>query len=125
MDLHVFRLSYPFTLSTTNSYYSYNLPSLSTLRWSNPRTWFKVEAGERNSKGFDAAAFEAERVALDAEARRAMEESADPKAWKWVIRKRIWDTMEARNFASNPRPVHHRIPNFVGAPLAAQKVFLS
>jgi hypothetical protein len=46
----------------------------------------------------------------------------DPKAWKWVIRKRIWDLMEARNIAQNPRPVHHRIPNFVGASAAAKMV---
>ncbi|KAG4401861.1 hypothetical protein AAZX31_02G075600 [Glycine max] len=51
-----------------------------------------------------------------------MAEAAYPKAWKWVIRKRIWDVMEARNFANNPRPVHHRIPNFVGASVAAEKM---
>lgn len=32
--------------------------------------------------------------------------------------------MEARNVSQNPRPVHHRIPNFVGAAAAAQKVWL-
>ncbi|KAL6218220.1 hypothetical protein ACLB2K_011435 [Fragaria x ananassa] len=62
----------------------------------------------------------AERLTLDAKARQTMAEEAsnvteDPKAWKWVIRKRIWDMMEAHNVAQNPRPVHHRIPNFVGA----------
>ncbi|KHN00750.1 hypothetical protein glysoja_000418 [Glycine soja] len=31
--------------------------------------------------------------------------------------------MEARNFANNPRPVHHRIPNFVGASVAAEKIY--
>ena len=83
-----------------------------------------------NSKALDEAGFEAERLALDAEARSAMAEegeaslrdSDDPKAWKWVIRKRIWDAMEAHNFAQSPRPVHHRIPNFVGASAAADKV---
>ncbi|XP_010549585.2 PREDICTED: 5-formyltetrahydrofolate cyclo-ligase-like protein COG0212, partial [Tarenaya hassleriana] len=69
---------------------------------------------------------------MDAAAREAMAETArkemesgpesDPKAWKWVIRKRIWDLMEAGNYAMNPRPVHHRIPNFVGAPAAAGKL---
>lgn len=77
---------------------------------------------KNNNKAFDAAAFEAERLALDAEARRTMADAADPKAWKWIIRKRIWDMMEARNFANNPRPVHHRIPNFVGASVAAEKM---
>ena len=42
--------------------------------------------------------------------------------WKWSIRKRIWDLLERENVASYPRPVHHRIPNFVGAPIAASKV---
>ncbi|XP_039007753.1 5-formyltetrahydrofolate cyclo-ligase-like protein COG0212 [Hibiscus syriacus] len=46
----------------------------------------------------------------------------DPIAWKWVIRKRVWDFMEARNIAQNPRPVHHRIPNFVGASAAAKRL---
>ncbi|XP_027357684.1 5-formyltetrahydrofolate cyclo-ligase-like protein COG0212 isoform X5 [Abrus precatorius] len=117
MDLHALRISHPFMLAN-NSTSLWNLRSLST----NPRNrrWLKVEA--TNNKAFDEAAFEAQRLALDAEARRAMAEASDPKAWKWVIRKRIWDTMETRNFAINPRPVHHRIPNFVGASLAADKM---
>lgn len=120
--MEAFRLSHPFMLTTN----TFKVPSLCTFSFStHPRRCFKVEAArtDKNNQPFDAAAFEAERLALDAEARRAMAETADPKAWKWVIRKRIWDTMEARNFANNPRPVHHRIPNFVGAPVAAQKVF--
>ena len=82
----------------------------------------------RNDAVFDEAAFEAERLTLDARARESMAEASkretetDPKAWKWVIRKRVWDFMETRNIAQNPRPVHHRIPNFVGAAAAAQKV---
>ncbi|CAA7396909.1 unnamed protein product [Spirodela intermedia] len=79
---------------------------------------------------FDSAAFEAERNRLDSEARQSMArlagsslaaaaEGEDPKAWKWRIRKRIWDLMEAEGIAQNPRPVHHRIPNFVGANTAA------
>ncbi|KAK4747636.1 hypothetical protein SAY87_014222 [Trapa incisa] len=85
--------------------------------------------GVPRAQKFDEAAFEAERLRLDAAARESMAEiskrddvEGDPKAWKWVIRKRIWDLMEARNFAQNPRPVHHRIPNFVGAAAAAQKM---
>ncbi|XP_014506378.1 5-formyltetrahydrofolate cyclo-ligase-like protein COG0212 [Vigna radiata var. radiata] len=119
--MEAFRLSHPFMLTTN----TFKVPSLCTFSFStHPRRCFKVEAArtDKNNQPFDAAAFEAERLALDAEARRAMAETADPKAWKWVIRKRIWDTMEARNFANNPRPVHHRIPNFVGAPVAAQKM---
>ncbi|CAN6936620.1 hypothetical protein HID58_071973 [Brassica napus] len=81
---------------------------------------------------FDAVAYESERLSLDAAAMENMAETArkeiesdqetDPKAWKWIIRKKMWDLMEARNYAMNPRPVHHRIPNFVGAPAAAAKL---
>lgn len=82
---------------------------------------------------FNESAYEEERLRLDARARQTMAETSrremetgpeddDPKSWKWVIRKRIWDLMEARNFAQNPRPVHHRIPNYVGASAAAKKM---
>ncbi|CAH8355648.1 unnamed protein product [Eruca vesicaria subsp. sativa] len=77
---------------------------------------------------FDAAAYESERLSLDAVAMENMAETAkkeiesDPKAWKWIIRKKMWDLMEARNYAMSPRPVHHRIPNFVGAADAAAKL---
>lgn len=87
-------------------------------------------ATRQNDATFNEAAYEAERLSLDAAARESMaqksvieaQDSDDPKAWKWVIRKRVWDLMEARNIAQFPRPVHHRIPNFVGAHIAANKV---
>lgn len=44
------------------------------------------------------------------------------QAWKWQIRKRMWDYMEANDIACFPRPVHHRIPNFANAELAAQRL---
>ncbi|CAL4911414.1 unnamed protein product [Urochloa decumbens] len=77
-----------------------------------------------SSASFDAAAFEAERHRLDAAARDGMASAAasaeaDPRAWKWAIRKRVWDALEAEGIARDPRPVHHRIPNFDGAPAAA------
>jgi len=78
---------------------------------------------------------EEERLRNDAYARSRMEahmknveeaeacgETGDRGAWKWAIRKRIWDFMEENNIAANPRPVHHRIPNFVGAELTARQV---
>lgn len=34
---------------------------------------------------------------------------------------RIWDYMEENDIAANPRPVHHRIPNFVQAELTAKQ----
>merc|ERR1719229_288626 len=57
----------------------------------------------------------------DAEARG---ETGDRGSWKWAIRKRVWDYMEEHDIAANPRPVHHRIPNFVGAELTAKQVEL-
>ena len=89
---------------------------------------------------FASEAFESERLRLDAQARLEMKEAADAAAnldassspdsassndgaWKWSIRKRVWDMMERENLAVHPRPVHHRIPNFVGAPTAAAKVW--
>jgi len=59
------------------------------------------------------------RAVEEAEARG---ETGDRGAWKWAIRKRIWDHMEANDIAAAPRPVHHRIPNFVGAELTASQV---
>lgn len=41
---------------------------------------------------------------------------------KQEIRERIWKEMEERNIARFPRPVHGRIPNFVGAEEAARKL---
>ncbi|XP_073138022.1 5-formyltetrahydrofolate cyclo-ligase-like protein COG0212 [Henckelia pumila] len=87
-------------------------------------------AARRNDPTFNEAAYEAERLSLDAAARKSMAESSekeghdpeDPKAWKWIIRKRVWDLMEARNIAQFPRPVHHRIPNFLGSHIAASKL---
>ncbi|XP_022993524.1 5-formyltetrahydrofolate cyclo-ligase-like protein COG0212 isoform X2 [Cucurbita maxima] len=99
---------------------------------------FKLESSKNGGRktqregAFDEAAFEAERSRLDALAMKSMAEASvrdtegasddDPKAWKWVIRKRIWDFMESLNIAANPRPVHHRIPNFVGAMEAANRL---
>jgi hypothetical protein len=75
---------------------------------------------------------EEQRLHLDAEARKAMaqisssqtqqDEPETPGAWKWNIRKRVWDILESQNLARDPRPVHHRIPNFVHAETAASKV---
>ncbi len=38
------------------------------------------------------------------------------------IRRAIWNLMEKRNIATFPRPVYGRIPNFVGAREAAEKI---
>ena len=129
MDSTLIRISHPFKLKPSilanTHYHKPHSLKLFKLRNSSKRT--------QNDAVFDEAAYEAERLRLDAKARQSMAETSkreiiesaiedDPKAWKWVIRKRIWDMMEAQNFAQNPRPVHHRIPNFVGASTAADKV---
>ncbi|XP_071737759.1 5-formyltetrahydrofolate cyclo-ligase-like protein COG0212 [Rutidosis leptorrhynchoides] len=88
---------------------------------------FKV-GNNKTQVSFDETSYEAERLHLDAKARESMAEKQttdienDPKAWKWVIRKKVWDLMEAKNIAQFPRPVHHRIPNFVNASIAADKL---
>ena len=80
---------------------------------------------------FDEAAFEAERLALDAEAMDAMRRQSELvggkyghllSPWKWEIRHSVWDEMERENYADQPRPVHHRIPSFVGAEKAAARL---
>lgn len=77
---------------------------------------------------FDDVAYETDRLAKDAEAMQVMKRKSDEEfaklrtPWKWTIRKRIWDLMEAKDIARFPRPVHHRIPNFVGAEQAAKRL---
>jgi 5-formyltetrahydrofolate cyclo-ligase len=41
---------------------------------------------------------------------------------KEEIRKMIWDRLEEKNVVAFPRPVHGRIPNFIGANVAAEKL---
>jgi 5-formyltetrahydrofolate cyclo-ligase len=38
------------------------------------------------------------------------------------VRMRIWRLMEEKNIATFPKPIFHRIPNFLGAEKAAQKL---
>jgi 5-formyltetrahydrofolate cyclo-ligase len=77
---------------------------------------------------FNEDAYEKERLEKDTEAMSLMKQTAESEylklrtPWKWVIRKQIWDSMEAKNIARSPRPVHHRIPNFEGADIAAENL---
>jgi 5-formyltetrahydrofolate cyclo-ligase len=77
---------------------------------------------------FDEDAYEQDRLNKDAQAMNTMKEKAEEEfsklrtPWKWVIRKRIWDLLEAKDIARPPRPVHHRIPNFDGADRAAARL---
>ncbi|MEM1550861.1 MAG: 5-formyltetrahydrofolate cyclo-ligase, partial [Candidatus Bathyarchaeia archaeon] len=41
---------------------------------------------------------------------------------KREIRRKVWDLMEKTNVARFPRPVYGRIPNFVGAEVAAKRL---
>ena len=72
--------------------------------------------------------YEADRLRQDEQARAAMRAEAERQyadlrtPWNWVIRKRVWDELEARDIARPPRPVHHRIPNFDGAAEAAARL---
>ncbi|PRW39368.1 5-formyltetrahydrofolate cyclo-ligase COG0212 [Chlorella sorokiniana] len=91
------------------------------------------EAAAAAAAPADLAAWDAARLAADAQAMAAMAaqsesessmeeaapEAAPPGAWKWAIRKQIWDMMEEHDLADFPRPVHHRIPSFKGAAEAA------
>lgn len=79
---------------------------------------------------------EAERLRLDMEAREGMEEymkqvealaeqgnvRAQKTAWKWRVRKRVWNYLEDNDLADFPRPVHHRIPNFKGSGKLGQRL---
>ena len=46
----------------------------------------------------------------------------DASLTKQDIRLKVWDHLERHNLASLPRPVHNRIPNFIGASAAGQKL---
>ncbi|KAL3791734.1 hypothetical protein HJC23_007501 [Cyclotella cryptica] len=77
---------------------------------------------------FNEAAYESDRVAQDAMAMAAMKSQAEQEyaklrtPWKWRIRKAVWDFLEEKDIAQYPRPVHHRIPNFLGADEAAKSL---
>lgn len=143
MDAHLLKLSFGFPYLPKIGFFPkpyLNFPSTSQI--SVPRSPFFLNldncnpsrycttATRKDGAVFDEEAYEAERLSLDAAARESMaqkseveaKDSEDPKAWKWAIRKRVWDMMEARDIAQFPRPVHHRIPNFVGAHVAANKL---
>ena len=46
----------------------------------------------------------------------------DVKKIKKIIRERIWKLMEELDIAKFPRPVYGRIPNFIGAEKAAERL---
>lgn len=86
------------------------------------------EAEATTTAPFDEVAYEKDRLEKDGQAMDEMKEVAEVEfaklrtPWKWTIRKRIWDYMEENDIARFPRPVHHRIPNFVGADQAAARL---
>lgn len=44
------------------------------------------------------------------------------EAWKWDLRKKVWNYLEDNDLADFPRPVHHRIPNFKGSAKAGERL---
>ncbi|MEM4513078.1 MAG: 5-formyltetrahydrofolate cyclo-ligase [Ignisphaera sp.] len=46
----------------------------------------------------------------------------NPKEIKDRIRRRIWDLLEEKNVTLFPKPIYHRIPNFIGADIVAAKL---
>lgn len=99
----------------------------SKIRLQNAKNDDVVKEAEAGSD-FDEVAYEKDRLAKDAQAMENMKKVAANEfsklrtPWKWEIRQRIWDLMEAKDIARFPRPVHHRIPNFVGADVAAARL---
>lgn len=87
-----------------------------------------LEHSKLYMSSFNEESYEKDRLSKDAEAMDAMKKESEDEfsklrtPWKWVIRKRIWDLLEARDIARPPRPVHHRIPNFDGADRAAARL---
>ena len=92
------------------------------------------QRGVDGGKIFDEESYEKDRLEKDAQAMTEMKRKAEEQLrkdekvgelrspWKWKLRKRIWDYMEENDIARFPRPVHHRIPNFVGADKAASNL---
>ena len=99
----------------------------SCLRLSSGSKETKVDT-DQAPPAFDEAAYEKDRLEKDQQAMDAMKKVAESEyanlrtPWKWTIRRRIWDYMEENDIANFPRPVHHRIPNFIGADQAALRL---
>jgi 5-formyltetrahydrofolate cyclo-ligase len=102
--------------------------SASFLQGCRLRDWHYISAQMMSLSLFDGQSFEADRLLKDNSAMNTMRETANVEytklrtPWKWAIRRAIWDHLEATNIACYPRPVHHRIPNFVGADMAANRL---
>mmetsp|Transcript_4398 Transcript_4398/g.12052 ORF Transcript_4398/g.12052 Transcript_4398/m.12052 type:complete len:354 (-) Transcript_4398:86-1147(-) len=56
------------------------------------------------------------------ESEKKLGDGEDHRAWKWGIRARVWDDLEASNMSAPPFPAHNRIPNFRGAEEAAKRM---
>lgn len=116
--------------SFENSHRSAFRSSARTWSTNDPISSSKNESPQQLSSALlDEEAYEKDRLSKDAQAIDAMKAVADMEfakglrtPWKWKLRKRIWDYMEENDIARFPRPVHHRIPNFVGAEIAAARL---
>ena len=87
-----------------------------------------LSASTTKDESFNEKAFETDRLTKDAQAMDSMKKEATSAysklrtPWKWKIRKAVWDYLEEKDYAQFPRPVHHRIPNFIGADEAAENM---
>ena len=86
------------------------------------------KSSSSSSSSFDETSYETDRLSKDAKAMEEMKQIATEEfsklrtPWKWKIRKAVWDYLEEKDLAQFPRPVHHRIPNFIGADDAAENL---
>jgi 5-formyltetrahydrofolate cyclo-ligase len=123
-----FSMCTPFHPSTCHPIYSLMLGRTNLRTTGMFATGDNVNDGGTSDQGFDAAAYESDRLSKDAQAMETMKQIASAEfeklrtPWKWEIRKRMWDYMEDNDIAQFPRPVHHRIPNFKGAEQAAGRL---
>nr|GME16358.1 5-formyltetrahydrofolate cyclo-ligase-like protein COG0212 [Ipomoea batatas] len=133
MDTHILRLSSSFQFRPKNPIFSKPQPFVSLYRTS-PFS-FKVEASSKRSGAAAARRLTRRRTRQKGSGSMRRRETPWPrppreKPKTRTTRRRgngrsgngFWDLMEAQNIAQFPRPVHHRIPNFVGASVAADKL---
>eukprot|EP01025_Chloroclados_australasicus_P027481 TRINITY_DN2724_c1_g1_i1.p1 TRINITY_DN2724_c1_g1~~TRINITY_DN2724_c1_g1_i1.p1 ORF type:complete len:385 (-),score=41.10 TRINITY_DN2724_c1_g1_i1:488-1642(-) len=100
-----------------------NQPVASQSELHQPGTTFDLEQFEKQRLELDAKARETMQVQSQIESKSEEVQSGSVRgAWKWAIRKRIWDLLEDKDIARFPRPVHHRIPNFLNAERAAMRL---
>lgn len=82
-------------------------------------TVFHDTKGSLNSTGTDCTQCSAETTKLVTDDR---EPEPEPEVTKQSIRTKVWDHLDKNDLVVFPRPCQGRIPNFKGAPAAAEKL---